>query len=251
MPPNQAAEIPMDFTPFLSPVDTDRAARTLALLRRHRIEPFVLTGGLATELHRIRLGRTPQTRPLNDIDFLVNAFQEIPTTLSADLLFRHVHPHDPPGKTLLQGVAPETGVRVDIFRACGHTLTRAIPIDLCGASMQIVSIEDLISRTARLCMDLAAGKELPLKHAQDFLRLLPLVRCDQVVAVWQEHRKPNHPQSFAAVADLLQNLIGTRTDLQTVPRYSQDIHVPCSRCESTDHFPLAQAADVLSLLGYC
>ena len=239
----------MDFTPILSPADADRAARTLALLRRHRIKVFVLTGGLAIELHRMRFGLPPQIRPLNDID--VDAFHEIPTTLSADLLFRHVHPHDPPGKTLLQAVNPQTGVRVDIFRAYGNAIARAISIDLCGAPMQIVSMEDLIARTARLCMGLTAQEQLPLKHAQDFLRLLPLAGCDEVEAAWQDHRKPNHPGSFAAVAGMLQNLIVTRTDLQIVPAYSQDVLATCSRCERTNDFPLADATQVLSLLGYC
>jgi hypothetical protein len=50
---------------------------------------------------------------------------------------------------------------------------------------------------------------------------------------------------------MLQNLIVTRTDLQIVPAYSQDVLATCSRCERTNDFPLADATQVLSLLGYC
>jgi hypothetical protein len=241
----------MELTQFLSPVDSDRARRTLAMLRRHSVQPFVLTGGLAVELHRARLGLPAEKRPLNDMDFLVDKFDEIPPTLSADLLFRHVHPHDPPAKTLLQCVDPETAIRVDIFRACGSTVARAISIDLCGIAMRTISMEDLLARTARLCMDLAANVPLPAKHARDFLRLLPLLDSGGVEPAWQDHRKPKHPGSFAAASHLLQELIATEEDLQIELARSQDLRATCSRCEPTDAFPLADAATVLSLLGYC
>jgi hypothetical protein len=240
----------MNFASFLSSADADRAARTLAMLRGHCIEAFVLTGGTAIELHRLRHGLPPQRRSLNDIDFLAASFCEIPATLSSSLLFRHVHPHDPPGKTLLQCVDPETALRVDIFRACGSTMARAISIELCGARMRMISIEDLIARTARLCMDIAAGDSLPMKRADDLLRMLPLAGCDEVEPVWREHRKPNHPESFAEATVLLRELFVTRKDLQIEPVYSHEAFAACSRCESTDGFPLADAADVLSLLGY-
>ncbi|MGD0628958.1 MAG: hypothetical protein ABR987_06375 [Terracidiphilus sp.] len=241
----------MDLTPFLSPADADRAARTLAMLRRHSIAPLVHAGGLAAELHCVCLGLAAQTRPLNDIDFLVDRFDEIPPTLSADLLFRHVHPHDLPGKTLMQCVDPAMGIRIDIFRACGATTARAISIDLCGETMRMISIEDVLARTARLCMDLVANTRLEAKHARNFLRLLTLTESGGVELAWQDHRKPSHPDSFADAANLIQGSIAAREDLQIVSEYSQNVLAICSRCESTEDFPLAEAADVLSLLGYC
>lgn len=241
----------MDLSTFLSNSDAVRAHRTFALLRAHRVQPLVLAGGLAIELHWLRLGLPAQLRPLNDIDFLVNSFDEIPRTLGANLLFRHVHPSDPPARTLLQCVVPETAVRVDIFRAYGNTVHRAIPIALYGITMRMIALEDLIARNARLCMDLRAGEQVPEKHARDFLRLLPLADREAVEPVWQENRKPNHPVSFTDAANLLQDLIGTRRDLQIVPAYSQDVSAICPRCQPTQAFPLADATSVLSLLGYC
>lgn len=241
----------MDLTTILSPTGAARIDRTLKMLRRHRIEALVLTGGLAVELHCMRSGAPAQARPLNDIDFLVGSFDEIPPTLSADLLFRHVHPHDPPGKTLLQCIDPETAVRVDIFRAYAGTISRAIPFALCGATFRIISLEDLTARAARLCMDLATGTRTLAKHPRDFLRLLPHVNVDEIEVAWREHRKPNHPESFAEAAELLKDLIAERKDLQTVPVYSQDVRAVCSRCMGTETFPLADPSSILTLLGYC
>jgi hypothetical protein len=241
----------IDFTAFLSASDAERASRTLHELHRHRTESLVLTGGMAIEFHMLRLGLAAGTRPLNDIDFLAASFDDIPQTLSDGLLFRHVHPNDPPGKTMLQCVHPETAVRVDIFRAYGNTMDRAERVELCGASLRIISLEDLTARTARLCMDLAANAPIPAKHARDFLRLLPVVNLGCIDAVWLEHRKPNHPESFAAAAALLQDRIATRNDLQIVPVYSQDVHAACSRCRETEAFPLTGAVRIQSLLGYC
>jgi hypothetical protein len=241
----------MDLSAFFSHVDADRAYRSLALLRLHRAESLVLTGGLAFELHRQRLGLPSQQRSLNDIDFLVSSFDEIPKTLSADLLFRHVHPYDPPGKTLLQCVFPETAVRVDIFRAYGSTITRAETLEVAGEMLRMISIEDLTARGARLCMDLAANVPVPSKHIRDFLQLLEMADSRNIDTAWQDHRKASHPASFNWAADLLRDLIPARKDLQIAPGYSQDVHQSCSRCHGTEDFPVAEADLVRSILGYC
>ena len=39
--------------------------------------------------------------------------------------FRHVHPFDPPGKTILQAVDPEEALRLDFFSDAGIALGRA------------------------------------------------------------------------------------------------------------------------------
>jgi hypothetical protein len=241
----------MDLGAILSSSDAERASRTLAMLRRHGAEPLVLTGGLAIELNLLLAGRAPALRELNDIDFVVDSFSEIPATLAADLIFRHVHPHDPPAKTLLQCVQPETAVRVDIFRAYGGTTARAVRVQLNGAPLRMVSLEDLAARTARLCMGLAGDEAVPAKHARDLLRLLAVADLGQTEAAWQDHRKAGYPGSFSDAARQLTGLIAERPDLQIDPIYSRDTTARCSRCEATPEFPLADAGCVLSLLGYC
>jgi hypothetical protein len=241
----------MEFASIFAADDAERARRTLQKLRQHGIEPLVLTGGIAIELHLRSRGISAEMRPLNDIDFLVDRFNEIPRTLAGDFLFRHVHPHDPPAKTLLQSVDPETEVRVDVFRACGETKARAQAVEICGTPIRMISLEDITARTARLCMDLAAGAPMPAKHARDFLRLLTLVEPSRVERAWQDQRKPDHPESFAEAAELLRWLIATRRDLQIVPVYSQDARAVCPRCEGSEAFPLADGERILSLLGYC
>jgi hypothetical protein len=246
----------MDLAAILSSSDADRASRTLAMLRRHRAESLVLTGGMAIELNMLLAKGAPAVRPLNDIDFVVDSFSEIPATLAADLIFRHVHPHDPPAKTLLQcvhaqHVRPETAVRVDIIRAYGGTTARGVRVQLNGASMRMVSLEDLAARTARLCMGLAADEAVPAKHARDLLRLLAVVDLEHIETAWQDHRKAGYPASFSHAARKLTALIAERPDLQIDPVYSRDTTARCSRCEATPAFPLADAGRVLSLLGYC
>jgi hypothetical protein len=211
----------------------------------------VLTGGLATELYHVLFGLMPETRPLNDMDFLASSFHAIPETLSDFLLFRHVHPQDPPGKTLLQSVDPETALRIDFFCVCEPVLSRSMSLELCDSEARLISIEDLTARTARLCLDLASGRPIPAKHARDFLRLLPLIEMGLTDEVWPEHRKPNHPRSFKAAATLLVDLISARRELQTVPTYSRDPQATCTRCQPSAAFPLADVRQVLALLGYC
>jgi hypothetical protein len=241
----------MDFQEILSASDAERAHRTMERLRRHRTGAFVLTGGMAMELHTLKLRSVEEKRPLNDIDFLVDSFDDIPKTLATDFRFRHVHPNDPPGKTLLQCVDPETAVRVDIFRACGSAVARAMPMELDGATLRTISLEDLAAYTVRLCMDLAANTPMPAKHAKDLLRLIPVLDLCAAEPAWREHRKANHPETFRSAVGLVRDSIATRKVLQIVPIYSQDVEQSCSRCQGTEEFPLAAAKQILSILGYC
>jgi hypothetical protein len=241
----------MDFQAFLSAPDAERVRRTMKRLRRHQVDSLVLTGGMAVELHILKLGSVAEKRPLNDLDFLVDSFDDIPKTLATDFLFRHVHPNDPPGKTLMQCVDPETAVRVDIFRACGSTVARAMRMEFCGASLPTISLEDIAAYSVRLCMDLAANTPMPAKHGKDLLRLLPALDLRAAETAWREHRKANHAEAFRSAVGLVSDLIATRKDLQIRPVYSQDTQQKCPRCEGTEEFPLADPKQVLSILGYC
>ncbi len=214
----------------------ERFLSTLRNLEKHDISRWALTGGLAMGTHR-------SSRPLNDIDFLADSFDCIPETLAADFLFRHVHPADPPGKTMLQCVDPETAVRVDVFRACGATMDRARD--------GIVSIEDLAARAARLTLDLAEGVTVPAKHAADFLRLSTMVDAARIEEAWHDHRKPAQPASFDEARRLLAELIPACPHLLISPKYSQDTEARCARCGALEKFPLADARRIVSLLGYC
>ena len=241
----------MSLAKVLPLLDTLRAQRTLEMLQRHRPDRVALTGGLAIEICLLHRGIATELRPLSDIDFLVASFDNIPKSLAADLLFRHVHPNDPPAKTLLQAVHPETGVRVDFFRSYGSTMSRTTLAHIAGTTIRTVSLEDLTARTARLCMDLATSLHTPRKHTRDFLRLLPLVDPKAMQPIWIEHRKPNHPESFAQAAHLLLDLIPAKPELQIVSAYSQDVTATCPRCKTSQAFPIANPQEILSILGYC
>lgn len=208
-------------------------------LARHDIRRWALTGGFAFEIHADRLGLQPSVRPLNDIDFVVSAFDSIPETLADEFLFRHVHPFDPPGKTLLQLVDPESALRIDVFRACGQTMRRA---------SGVVSLEDLVARAARLLLDLADGVPVASKHARDYLRFVDLVDAE---TAWQDHRKPTHPLTFREADRSIRELIRIHPGLLITPEYSNNTGEICPRCVPTAAFQLADPNVVLSLLGYC
>jgi hypothetical protein len=236
---------------FLSVADQDRALRSLRNLARHDVSRWALTGGVALEIHRVHLRGEPAIRNLNDLDFIVDSFDCIPQTLANDFLFRHIHPFDPPGKTMLQFIDPDSALRMDVFRACGGTMTRTVRLDLpCGA-IQLTSLEDLTARTARLVLDLAEGIPVLSKHARDFLGFVNLVDKADVETAWQDHRKPNHPMTFQETISLLHYLIPTHQNLLVTAEHSKDPEAVCLRCSSTPTFKLANPSVILSLLGYC
>jgi hypothetical protein len=135
---------------FLNAADSARVARTFLNLARHDISGWALTGGVAIELHILRLGGKAIVRRLNDLDFVAASFDSIPETIGSELLLRHIHPHDPPGKIMLLGVDPETGVRLDVFRAYGGEMERTSTIKIAKLALRTVSLQDLVARHARL-----------------------------------------------------------------------------------------------------
>ncbi len=216
----------------LSPLDVERASRTLRNLTAHNVSDWALTGGLAIEIHLLRGACVGPKRALNDLDFVASSFESIPGTLSQHFLFLHRHPSDPPGRMMLQAIDRDTGTRIDVFRAAGSTMSRTSAVDLPGGLMRLVSLEDLAARAARLSLDLATGACVPAKHAVDFMRLAPLVDASRIETVWQDHRKPQHPGSFTEAVLILQGLISAKQDLLVTPEYSLDPPAFCARCQA-------------------
>jgi hypothetical protein len=237
---------------FLSAADADRALSTLRKLERHDVSNWAMTGGLAVEIHRQNLHCPRSIRPLNDLDFVTTGFDCIPKSLAGDFLFRHIHPLDPPGKTLLQLIDAETSLRVDVFRAFGATLSRTTATELDSVPVRLISLEDLVARAARLALDLATGKPVASKYVHDYLRLAELVDPLQVETAWRDQRRSTDPAMFDEANALLQDLIPTRLDLLITPNYSTDtVGTSCPRCLPSPPFQLADPEVVFSLLGYC
>jgi hypothetical protein len=236
---------------LLSISDAARVSLTLTKLLRHDIGLWALTGGLAVEIHCLMRGCPPVTRTLTDIDFVTGSFDAIPQSLAVDFLFRHIHPHDPPGKTILQFVDAESAVRIDVFRGHPASLNRCTEICLAPGQIRLISLEDLAARMARLTFDLAADLPVPSKHARDFQRLADRVDPVAIEAVWHDHRKPNHPESFAEASRVLKELILQRPHRLITPTYSQHAIGDCPRCHNTGAFQLANPYTIRDLIGYC
>ncbi len=220
-------------------------------LARHDIGRWALTGGIAFEIYANRLGLPTAPRALNDLDFVAESFDCIPETLPDDFLFRHIHPFDPPGKILLQMIDADAALRIDVFHACGQTMSRAVHTDQPFGPLRMVSLEDLVARVVRLLLDLADGVPVTSKHARDYLRFVGLVDPDAMQTTWQDHRKPAHPVSFEDARRPIPDLIGAHPGLLITPVYSKNAGDQCPRCAPFARFELADPNVVLTLLGYC
>ena len=242
---------PFTIDQFLSLSDAERTLKTLRKLLHHEISAWALAGGVAVEIHCICGGLLAAKRPLNDVDFVASTFGCIPETLARDFLFRHVHPLDPPGKTILQLVDAETAVRVDLFRAYRTIMSRTVSLQFLSSSIQLVSSEDVLARTARLLLDIRKGIPVPAKCAYDYLRLANLMEPSSVEVAWQDHREPDHPLTFREANTIVRDLVATDGHLLVTPKYSNDLNQICSRCVATPAFPLADPHLILSLLQYC
>jgi hypothetical protein len=192
-----------------------------------------------------------RSAPLNDLDFVADAFDDIPVTLAEEFLFRHIHPLDPPGKTMLQFVDADSALRIDLFRAYGTIMSRTIRTNLPSGQIQLISLEDTVARAARLVLDLSEHLPVASKHANDYLRLADLVDPSDVEVAWRDHRRPMHPMTFGETNKILKDLISTQVNLLIIPEYSRDTTEVCPRCLPAPPFQLADANVFVSLLGYC
>jgi hypothetical protein len=234
---------------FLSCNDQGRAQRVIQKLASHDPRSWVLTGGLAVEIHHVKRGAEPVRRPLNDIDFLATSFDCLPKDLHKTFLFRHVHPFDPPGKTMLQAIDVDEAVRVDVFNDGGVASRRAEAMSLSKWEMQIISMEDLLARMARLTLNIVYGETVPAKHARDFFRLSKLANLECMEKVWPYHRRENHPATFRKAHELLRDLVPYRQELLITPAYSTAFEI-CKRCIPTPSFELADPKRLFSILGH-
>jgi hypothetical protein len=205
-------------------------------------------GGFAVEIHHLIRGADPILRTLNDIDFVASSFDCLPKDLQKDFLFRHVQPLDPLGKIMMQAVDAKEAVRIGIFNDGGAASRRAQTVVLSGWETQMISVEDLLARMARLSLDIGHGEAVPAKHVRDFLRLLKLADADGVEMVWADHRWEDHPATFRKAHELLQDLVSTRQELLITPTYSTTFE-NCKRCRPTPYFQLADPKSVHSILG--
>lgn len=236
---------------FLSDSDAERAIAVLEKLQRHGIHQWVLTGGLAIELHLALRGLPTVARPFNDLDFVVPRFDCIPESLDSEFLCRHIHPPDPPGKTIAQFVDSQQRLRVDVFRASEALFNRTVHLQSPIGSTRLVSLEDLIARLTRIVLQVGEDTAVPSKHAHDLVRLLQIADPAKIQTVWFEHRRDEHPLNFREASAMARQLIFTRPLLFRTVQYSTNADEVCERCAPTAGFQLASAQTILSILGYC
>jgi len=239
------------FEQFLSIAEADRASQAFRKLQRHDIRTWVLTGGFAVEIHRLRLGCEPSIRVLNDLDFVVSSFDCIAETLTCDFLCRHVHPFDPPGKMLAQFIDADNRLRIDIFRAHGAMLSRTMRVQLPFGIIQVISPEDLTARLARIVLQITQGIPVASKYAYDLVRLLEVLNPAQVEPAWLDHRRPKCSINFQHACHLVLELIKARPQLLVNPEYSKRTDEECVRCVPKGRFQLVDPEKMVSIMGYC
>jgi hypothetical protein len=236
---------------FLNAVDSARVARTFLNLARHNISRWALTGGVAIELHILRLGGKPLIRRLNDLDFLAASFDSIPETIGSELLLRHVHPHILPARSCCWASIRKRECAwmcfaPTVWRWSAHPRLRSPRLPSEWYRFRIWSRD-----TLALNWDLVEGRPVDSKYARDFLRLIELVKADEVEQIRQEHRKSQSPESFAETALQLRRTIVSRSDPLIPPTYSTYAEEGCPRCRGAGAFPLCDPRQILSILGYC
>lgn len=236
---------------FFSDRDARRASNALSKLSRHNVDNWALAGSLALEIHCAISGHSCQRRVLNDLDFATDSFDHLPSTLAADFLFRHVHPADPPGRVMLQMVDAENALRIDVFRTTNSIMSRSTEISIGALRFRLISSEDVLARNVKVLLGLAENDSVASKHALDFVRLREWDDSPQLQIAWQDHRRGHHPTDFVEAKRVVQKLIRSRPDLLIEPRYSTDVKSVCPRCKSIRAFPLADAQQIMSILGYC
>lgn len=216
--------------------------RTLARLEKAGLRRYAITGSLALP---------HQDREARDLDLVVASFADLPRALSAEFLCIHAHAGAPSGKLLLQLVAADDPVRIDIFGAVGQTLTRTTLGSIGNRAARFVCVEDLAVRLARTLLALGRGDTVPRKFAIDFPSIVDALDPKRIEIAWKEHRAGDDPESFDEACNQIALLLALHDDLLIEPRLSKNVDAICERCNSSSEFPLASPHKILGILGYC
>jgi len=237
---------------FLDHDDARRAAEVMSDLWMYGFRECALTGSVALEVQMISRGRTPQRRPLNDLDYIVDEFASIPSALAGGFLVHHVHPEALPGKLLLQLVDPVRVLRIDLFRAFGASMSRANTFcDPLSKLKRVLSIEDLAARyTSHTYGHLREGRAVERKHAESFLRLASLDKFGNVEleTAWHDHRQCL-AESFVEARKRTKDLLRLNPELLFHEKYSDTV-LPCDQCHDYGPFQRDEPALIVNSLGY-
>jgi hypothetical protein len=236
------------FSALLKSYDAQRASNVVERLLADGFRG-ALTGSLATEAQLRAHGRPIDWLALNDLDLVVDSFNAIPASLADRFLLHHIHPHAPEGKTLLQLVDRERGLRVDLFRAFGTTLTRANVLDEQTGPLPVLAVEDLVARnTAHVCGRLRQGHAIDVKHVHAFTRLLGLGEPAQLADAWRDHRQ-EVPGTLEEATQQANQLLVRCPELLVYETYSAVVTV-CDQCRDFGPFRRAAPDVIVSILGY-
>lgn len=229
----------------LSPADAARVITALGVLRDNGLRDFAITGGVAVAAH---LATSQSSRPLNDLDLVVEGASLIPSGLAAGLLVSHVHLGAKPGRMLLQLVEPTTRLRIDLFGTIRGQLRRSRSVGAAHGDHRIVSRADLAARMTGLLLDLGLDEAVPAKHARDQAALLAGDPVDGIEAAWADHRRTRHPECFEEACHRAQALKREKAYLLTTSEFKR--RLPCARCREAAGFRLAEDQRIVEALGY-
>jgi hypothetical protein len=237
---------------FLDYDDARRAAEVMGDLWMHGFRECALTGSVALEVQMISHGLTPQRRRLNDLDYVVDEFGSIPSALACGFLVHHVHPKAPRGKLLVQLVDPARGLRIDLFRAFGASMSRANTLqDPLSRLRRVLSMEDLAARyTSLVYGHLREGRPVEGKHAESFLRLASFDTFGNVEleTAWHDHRQ-SLTESFFEARERAKDLLQLHPELLFHQTYSDNV-LSCDRCQDYGPFQRDEPALIVNSLGY-
>jgi hypothetical protein len=228
------------FSAFLNRADAQRASDVVEKLLGNGFRSCALTGGLAIEAHLRAHGRPTGRRALNDVDLVVESFDAIPVRLADRFLLNHIHPRAREGKTLLQLIDRKRALRVDLFGACGTTLSRAAVLDEQTGLLPVLAVEDLVARTAaHVCGRLRKGRAIDVKYVRAFTRLAGLGTPHQLAEAWRDHRE-DVPGTLEDATQEAHHLMARHPNLLIV----------CDQCENFGPFRLASPDVIVNILGY-
>jgi hypothetical protein len=235
------------FEGVLIPADARRAARGVETVIEHGLRP-ALAGSLARALQRHALGHVGAPRRLNDVDLIVEDFDALPASLAGSFLLSHVHPAAAEGQVLLQLIDESFALRIDVFRAFGRSLSRAVDVRA-TAPLPVLAVEDLRARaTAIVYGHLQRRRPLDPKHASAMHDLVGLGERDALDAAWEEHRQ-GLPGSFDEAHRKACRFLEERPELLIPDQYSAVIE-PCHRCRAVGQLRPSPPEQIVAVLGY-
>lgn len=207
-----------------------------------------IVGGLAIRYHLAVSNIPYPTRPLNDIDLMVEEASVVSSLVSKDFYVYHYHPPQN-GSFYIVLVDPILKIKVDIFDY-SPPLEDPIEVKFNGYKIKIRNVEDQLVKTVFDIQRISKDWPVDPKQFQDTRFLMKIADLKKADKIWQKRNYKNYPKTLLTAINRAEEIAQKHPEWLKEGPVKKPQPYKCQNCKSTARFKVTPMEQVYKILGY-